>query len=130
MNSMLEELLRDLINEEDIIAAISNGNAIAETLISNLPIRVSEEWIRIGVEGESHIHIKKNAIKFVKFVKEERSNGRTSFSIRLLDEQKERVLAIYFLKMYEDDQLRKDRVDKYEQIFNKYGSREIIPVHR
>lgn len=127
---MLEELLRDIVNEEHIIVSISNGNAIAETLISNLPIRISEEWIRIGVEGESHIHLKKNAIKFVKFVKEERSNGRTSFSIRLLDERQERILAIYFTNMYEDEQLRSDRVARYNQIFNKYGSEEIIKVHR
>ncbi len=126
---MLEELLNDIVNEEHIIAAISNGNAISETLISNLPIKVSEEWIRIGVEGASHIHIKKNVIRFVKFVREERSNGRISFSIRLLDEQKERILAIYFTDMYEDNQLRRDRVAKYERIFNKYGSREIIEVN-
>ncbi|GIU71211.1 MAG: hypothetical protein KatS3mg003_1277 [Candidatus Nitrosocaldaceae archaeon] len=125
---MLEELLRDLTNEEDIIAAISNGNAVAEVAISNLPIKVSEEWIRVGIEGESHIHIKKNAIRFVQFLREVKSNNRMSFSIRLLDANKERILAIYFVKMYDGEQLKRERVERYEDIFKRYGSRDIIDL--
>lgn len=125
---MLEKLLKDLTNEEHIMVAISNGNAIAEVAISNLPMKVSEKWIRVGIEGESHIHIKRDSIKFVQFLKEEKSNGRTSFSVRLLDKDKERILVIYFINMYEGDQLRRDRVERYESIFKKYGSRDIIEL--
>lgn len=126
---MLEELLSDLVNEEHIIMAINNGNAVAEVKISNLPIKVSEEWIRIGVEGSSHVHIRKKAIRYIQFLKEERSNGRMSFSIRLLDDNNERIASIYFTNMYDDsNNLRLDRAERYERIFNRYGAKQIIDL--
>lgn len=125
---MLVDLLRDIVKEDNIIVSVNTGGAIIEMRVSkDLPFRARENWITIGDDqGQCHMHINRNEINEVKFVKEEKQN-RTSYSIRLLNAKGERVLAAFFTKMQDDDgNPIRERVERYEQIFKKYGARETI----
>ena len=127
---MLEDLLRDIIKEENVLMSVNTGDAIIEMRVSkDLPFRVSENWVTVGDDhGPCHMHINKNEINEVRFVKEDKKT-RTSYSIRLLNAKGERVLAAFFTKMHDDNgKPIKERVDRYEQIFKKYGSRETIEL--
>lgn len=125
---MLVDLLRDIVKEDNIIVSVNTGGAIIEMRVSkDLPFRARENWITIGDDQvQCHMHINRNEINEVKFVKEEKQN-RTSYSIRLLNAKGERVLAAFFTKMQDDDgNPIRERVERYEQIFKKYGARETI----
>jgi len=129
---MLEDLLRDIVKEENVLISLNTGGAIIEMRVSKeLPFRVSENWITIGDDhGPCHMHINKNEIKEVKFVKEDKET-RVSYSIRLLNAKGERILAAFFTKMYDDSgNPVQERINRYEQIFKKYGSREAIALQK
>jgi len=129
---MLEDLLRDILNEENVLMSVNTGGAIIEMRISkDLPFRVSENWITIGDDqGPCHMHVNKNEIKEVRFVKEDKET-RVSYSIRLLNAKGERMLAAFFTKMYDDGgNPVQERINRYEQIFKKYGSREVIALQK
>lgn len=127
---MLEDLLRDIIKEENVLVSVNTGGAIIEMRSSkDLPFRVNENWMTIGDdEGPCHMHVNKNEINEIRFVKEDKQT-RISYSIRLLNANGERVLAAFFTKM-QDESGRpiRERVERYEQIFKKYGSREVISL--
>lgn len=128
---MLEDLLRDILNEENLLMSVNTGGAIIEMRISKeLPFKVSENWITIGDDqGPCHMHINRKEVNEVRFVKEDKQT-RISYSIRLLNAKGERVLAAFFTKMYDDNgKPIKEKVDRYEQLFKKYGSRETIQLH-
>ncbi len=127
---MLVDLLRDIVKEENVIVSVNTGGAIIEMRVNkDLPFRVRENWITIGDDqGQCHMHINRSEINEAKFVKEEKQN-RTSYSIRLLNAKGDRVLAVFFTKMQDGDgNPIRERVERYEQIFKKYGSRETIQL--
>ncbi|MFQ5920701.1 MAG: ChuX/HutX family heme-like substrate-binding protein [Nitrososphaerales archaeon] len=127
---MLEELLRDILNEDNILISVSTGGAIIEMRVNReLPFRVSENWITIGDnKGPCHMHINSKEVDQVRFVREEKQQ-RTSYSIRLMNAKGERLIAAFFTKMSgEDGKPIRERVERYEQLFRKYGAREIIEL--
>jgi putative heme iron utilization protein len=127
---MLEDLLHDILKEEDILVAVSTGGATIEMrLYSDLPFKVSDKWITIGDnDGPCHMHINKDEVKEVRFVKERKEN-RTSYSIRLMNAKSERLVAAFFTKMQDENgDPVKERVERYENIFRKYGSKEVITL--
>jgi len=129
---MLEDLLRDIIKEENVLMSVNTGAAIIEMRTSkDLPFRVRENWITIGDDqGPCHMHINKNKVNEIRFVKEYKQT-RTSYSVRLLNAKGERLIAAFFTKMQDDNgRPIKERVERYERIFRKYGSREIIELQK
>lgn len=122
--------MRDIVMEENVLMSVNTGGAVIEMRISkDLPFRVRENWITIGDDqGPCHMHINKNEVKEVRFVKENKQT-RISYSIRLLNAKGERVLAAFFTRMQDEDgKPIQERLDRYEQIFKKYGSREAIEL--
>jgi len=129
---MLEDLLRDIVKEENVLMSLNTGGAIIEMRASkDLPFRVNENWITVGDDqGLCHMHVNKKEVNGVRFVKEDKQT-RISYSIRLLNAKGERVLAAFFTKMHDDNgNPIKERVNRYEQIFKKYGSREVIELQK
>jgi putative heme iron utilization protein len=127
---MLEDLLRDILKEENVLISVNTGGAVIEMRVTkDLPFRVTENWITIGDnDGPCHMHINKNEVKEVRFVKEKKES-RTSYSIRLLNGRGERLVGIFFTKMQDEHgNPVKERTERYESIFRKYGSREVIAL--
>jgi hypothetical protein len=61
-------------------------------------------------------------VKEARFVKEARSDGRQSYSIRFLDSKGNLAMRANFIDLYDSNgNLKKDRIDKYDEIHRKFG---------
>ena len=121
---MLFELLSDIIKVDDVLLITKNIGATCEIRSNSLTIRQKEKWITIGDnDGPAHMHINSEMIKSAEFVKEQRPD-RISFSIRFFDIDNERLVAVFFTKMYDES---KNLVIEREKLFNslnqKYSSK-------
>jgi len=121
---LLYEILSDIILIDDILLIVKNSSATSEIKTNNLKIKQNEKWITIGNNDDpAHLHLNSEMIKSIEFV-EEKKPDRTSFSVRFLDQNHERVLAAFFVKMYDENKnLKLDRVKIYAQIKQKFGSK-------
>jgi putative heme iron utilization protein len=120
---MLLDLLSDLVKINDILLIVKNIGAVSEVR-GPLSIKQKEKWITIGEnDGPAHLHINSELIKSAEFVAEEKPE-RTSFSVRFLDENHDRILAVFFTKMYDDSkQLIPERQKIYDQLKQKFTSK-------
>ncbi len=121
---MLLDILSDLVKIDDILFIIKNDGAVSEIRSNSLSIRQKEKWITIGDnDGPAHMHINSELIKSAEFVQEEKIE-RTSFSVRFFNNNGERVLAVFFTKMYDDTKtLISERKKVYDQLNQKYSSK-------
>jgi len=124
---LLLELLSDLVKIDDILFIVRNGCAISEVRNNSLSIRQKEKWITIGDnDGPAHMHIDSELIKSAEFVQEIKPE-RTSFSVRFFDKNRERVLAVFFTKMYDESKtLIPERKKVYDELNQKYSSKIIF----
>ena len=120
---LLLELLSDLVKIDDILLIVKNSGAVSEVR-SPLSIRQKEKWITIGDnDGPAHLHVNSELIKSAEFIEEVKPD-RTSFSVRFFDENDERIIAIFFTKMYNDSkQLIPERKKIYDQVKQKFTSK-------
>ena len=121
---LLLELLSDLVQIENILFIIKNGGAIGEIRNNSLSIKQKEKWITIGDnDGPAHMHIDSESIKSAQFIQEEKPE-RTSFSVQFFNKDKERVLAVFFTKMYDESKvLIHERKKIYDKLNQKYSSK-------
>jgi len=124
---MLKELLTDIIKIDDILIIVRNDGAIIEMRSNSLNIRQKEKWITIGDnDGPCHMHIDSSLITEARFVQEKRTD-RTSYSIRFFDKEGEKRFSTVFAKMYDEKlNLNPQRKKLYDDLFEKYGSQQII----
>ena len=127
MVCMLYEILADLVKIENVLFVVRSNGAVSEIRSNVLNIRQKEKWINIGEnDGPCHMHVNSELIKRAEFVKEQKPE-RTSFSVRFYDENDERVLAAFITKMYDDTMnIIPERLKSYEELFEKYGSKDVI----
>jgi len=121
---LLFELLSDLLKIDDLLFIVRNTGAVSEVRNNSLSIKQKEKWITIGDnDGPAHMHIDSELIKSAEFVQEVKPE-RTSFSVRFFNENDERVLAVFFTKMYDDTKtLISKRKKVYDQLNQKYSSK-------
>ena len=75
------------------------------------------------------MHINADQISKARFVIEEKTE-RTSYSVMFFDKNDERVLAVFFTKMYDENKnLNQKRKSLFDNLFKKYGSKETISVN-
>ena len=124
---MLYEILADLVKIENVLFIVKSNGAVSEIRSNMLNIRQKEKWINIGEnDGPCHMHVNSELIKKAEFVKEQKPE-RISFSVRFYDENNERVLAAFITKMYDDKMnIIPERLKSYEELFEKYGSKDVI----
>ncbi|MBC8516046.1 MAG: hypothetical protein ISR81_02190 [Nitrosopumilus sp.] len=118
---MLLELLSDLVKIDDALLIVKNSGAVSEVR-SPLSIRQKEKWITIGDnDGPAHLHVNSELIKSAEFVEEEKPE-RTSFSVRFFDENNDRIIAVFFTKMYDDSkQIIPERKKIYDHLKQKFS---------
>jgi len=118
---MLLELLSDLVKIDDVLLIVKNSGAVSE-IRSPLSIRQKEKWITIGDnDGPAHLHVNSELIKSAEFIQEEKPE-RTSFSVRFFDANNDRIIAVFFTKMYDDSkQLIPERKKTYDQLKQKFS---------
>ncbi len=121
---LLLDILSDLLKIEDVLFIIKNAAAVSEIQGHSLEIKQKEKWITVGSnDGPAHMHINSELIQTGEFI-EEKKLIRTSFSVQFFDQNKERILGVFFTKMYDvNDNLNFDRKKIYEKLCEKYGSK-------
>jgi hypothetical protein len=127
-----EELVRDIILLDDIMLSIKSDGAIAEVkLEKDIPFRVREQWVTIGDEkGPWHVHVNIQEAKEAKFIIESGEDGRKRYSIRFFNSENRLILRVNFMKMYTaENDVIKESLTRYENLFSKYGEKETIELH-
>ncbi len=127
-----EELVRDIILLDDIMLSIKSDGAIAEVkLEKDIPFRVREQWATIGDEkGPWHVHVNIQETKEAKFIIESSEDGRKRYSIRFFNSENRLILRVNFMKMYTaENEVIKESLTRYENLFSKYGEKETIELH-
>ena len=121
---MLLELLSDIVKIDDILFIVKSDGTTSEIRNNFLSIRQKEKWITIGDnDGPAHMHVDSELIKSAEFVEEEKPE-RTSFSVRFFNKNGERVLAVFFTKMYDESKtLISERKKIYDELNQKYSSK-------
>lgn len=124
---MLKELLSDIIKIDDILIIVRTDGGIIEMRSNSLGIRQKDKWITIGEnDGPCHMHIDTSVIDEARFIKEQKTD-RISHSIRFFDKKGEKQFSTVFAKMYDKEMnLDQSRKKLYEDLFQKYGSKDII----
>lgn len=124
---MIKDLLSDIVKIDDILLIVRTGGAITEMRSNSLNLRQKDNWITIGDnDGPCHMHVDSNKIAKTQFVKEQKEN-RTSYSIRFFDNEGEKIMSAVFSKMYDDNmKVKLDRTKLYDDLFQKYSSKETI----
>jgi len=121
---LLFDILSEIIKHNDVLIIIRNDAAVSEIRSNSLSIRQKEKWITIGEnEGPAHMHIDSEMIKSCEFVTEEKPD-KTSFSVRFFDDMGNRLLAAFFTKMYDNDNvLDLKRKQIYDSLQQRFGSK-------
>ena len=124
---MLNELLSDISKINDILFIVRTGGAIIEMRSNSLKLRQKDNWITIGDnDGPCHMHLDSSTISKAQFVKEQKED-RTSYSIRFFDKDGQKIMSAVFSKMYDEKMnIRQERKKLYDDLFQKYGSKETI----
>ncbi len=129
MKTTFEELVKDIILLDDVMLSIRSAGAIAEVrLEKNTPFRIKEQWATIGDEkGAWHVHVNIQETKEAKFIIESSEDGRRRYSIRFFSSENRLVLRVNFMKMYTtENEVIKENLKRYENLFSKYGKKETI----
>jgi putative heme iron utilization protein len=92
----------------------------------NLPLSISDQYATLGDETRPwHIHMNLRETTEARFVIENKTSGRNSYSIRFFDSKANSVLRASFVRMYDSsNRLIQERLLAYEKIFSKYGKKQ------
>jgi putative heme iron utilization protein len=127
------KLISDILSQEEILLSVNSGSGISEARVEKgLPFRIREKWATIGDENRPwHIHLNMDEVVQARFIKEQRSDGRQSYSIRFFDSKGNLSMRANFTKMYDSSgNLIKERVAKFDEMYTKYGSKELLSLER
>ena len=124
---MLKDILHDLTSIDDVLFIVKNNGVVSEIRSNYLKIHQKEKWITIGDnDGPCHMHINSELIERAEFITEQKLD-KISYSIRFFDQNNQRVLVCFITKMYnENNNPNSDRIKMYYDLFEKYGSKNII----
>ena len=125
------QLISDILSQQDILLSVNSGSGISEARVEKgLPFRIREKWATIGDEDRPwHIHLNMDEIVQARFVKEARSDGRQSYSIRFFDPKGNLSMRANFTKIYDSNgNLVKEKVAKFDEMYTKYGSKELLSL--
>jgi putative heme iron utilization protein len=126
-DTTFEDIINDIISQDNVMLSVKSAGAVCEVNPEmNLPLRVSDQYATIGDETRPwHIHVNLCETKEARFVIENKTNGKNSYSIRFFDSKGNLVLRANFVRMYDSsDTLVQERLLAYERIFSKYGKKQ------
>ena len=125
------QLISDILSQQDILLSVNSGSGISEARVEKgLPFRIRKKWATIGDEDRPwHIHLNMEEVVQARFVKEARSDGRQSYSIRFFDPKGNLSMRANFTKIYDSNgNLVKEKVAKFDEMYTKYGSKELLSL--
>lgn len=126
------KLISDILSQQDILLSVNSGSGIAEVRVEKgLPFRIRDKWATIGDEARPwHIHPNMDEVVEARFVKEPRSpDGRQSYSVRFFDSRGNLSMRANFTKLYDSNgNLIREKVAKFDEMYVKHGSREVLSL--
>ena len=126
------QLISDILSQRDVLLSINSGSgSIAEARVEKgLSFRIREKWATIGDENRPwHIHLNMDEVVEARFVKEPKSDGRQSYSIRFFDSKGNLSMRTNFTKMYDNSgNLVKEKIAKFDEMYSKHGSKELLSL--
>jgi putative heme iron utilization protein len=125
-DTTFEDIINNILPQDNVMLSVKSSGAVCEVNTEmNLPLRVSDQYATIGDETRPwHIHINLRETKEARFVIENKTSGRNSYSIRFFDSKGNLVLRANFVRMYDSSNtLIQERLLAYEKIFAKYGKK-------
>ena len=126
------QLISDILSQQDILLSVNSGSgSIAETRVEKgLPFRIRDKWATIGDDNRPwHIHLNMDEVVQARFVKEPRSDGRQSYSIRFFDSKGNLSMRANSTKMYDNSgNLVKEKIAKFDEMYSKHGSKELLSL--
>jgi putative heme iron utilization protein len=126
-DTTFEDIINDILSQDNVMLSVKNSGVVCEVNTEmNLPLRFSGQYATIGDETRPwHLHVNLFETKEAKFIIENKTNGRSSYSIRFFDSTGNLVLRANFVRMYDSSNtLIQERLLAYEKIFAKYGKKE------
>jgi putative heme iron utilization protein len=129
LNSAVVELFAEILAQKNILLSVNSGNGICEARVEEgLTFRIREKWATIGDESRPwHIHLNMEEVKEARFVKEARSDGRQSYSIRFFDSKGNLAMRANFIGMYDSNgNLIKEKSDEYDKIQKEFGGKNSL----
>jgi|SRR5215467_7879442 putative heme iron utilization protein len=124
-----ENIIRDILPYDNIMFSVRSNGAVCEVKSEkNTSFRVSEQYATIGDESRPwHIHVNLSNTKEARFVTENMTDDRKSYSIRFFDSEGNLVLRANFIRMYDSSKtLIQEKLLSYEQIYAKYGKKQCL----
>ena len=125
------ELISDILSQQDVSLSVNSGSGIAELKIeTELPFRINDKWATIGDDNKPwHLHLNMDEVVDARFVKETRSDGRQSYSIRFFDSIGHLAMRVNFIELYDNNgNLIMEKAAKFDEIYAKYGEKEILSL--
>jgi len=125
------ELISNILSQQDVSLSVNSGSGIAELKIeTELPFRINDKWATIGDDNKPwHLHLNMDEVVDARFVKETRSDGRQSYSIRFFDSIGHLAMRANFIKLYDNNgNLIMEKAAKFDEIYAKYGEKEILSL--
>lgn len=125
------ELISDILSQQDVSLSVNSGSGIAELKIeTGLPFRIKDKWATIGDDDRPwHLHLNMDEVVDARFVKETRSDGRQSYSIRFFDSIGHLAMRVNFIKLYDNNgNLIMEKAAKFDEIYAKYGEKEMLSL--
>ena len=130
-DTTFEDIINDILSQENVMLSVKSSGAVCEVNTEmNLPLRVSDQYATIGDETRPwHIHVNLRETKEARFVIENKTSARNSYSIRFFDLKGNLVLRANFVRMYDSsNRLIQERLLAYEKIFAKYGKKQNLTL--
>ncbi|MGA9842144.1 MAG: ChuX/HutX family heme-like substrate-binding protein [Nitrososphaeraceae archaeon] len=127
LDATFEDIINDILIHDNVMFSVKSAGAVCEVNAEkNLPLRIRESYATIGDETRPwHIHVNLSDTKEAKFVTENKTGGKNSYSIRFFDSEGNLVLRANFVRMYDSSNaLIQERLLAYEEIFAKYGKKQ------
>ncbi len=125
LSETAEALLREVVRLPDMLFVMGKGpQAVMEGWVSTdeTQVSVQEDWI--SVEGKAwHCHLHLAEVGEIRFVEEPdvHDRKRQAFSIRILQQDKDPLLMIFFGQMYDEGgALSPDKVTRFRSLQDRY----------
>lgn len=128
-DTTFEDIINDVLSQDNVMLSVKSSGAICEVNTEmDLPLRVSDQYATIGDESNPwHIHVNLFETKEARFIIENKTNGRNSYSIRFFDSKGNLVLRANFVRMYDSsNKIIQERLLAYDRIFAKYGKKQSL----
>jgi hypothetical protein len=86
-DTSFEDIVNDILSQDSVMLSVKSTGALCEVNTEmNLPLRLGDQYATIGDETRPwHIHVNFFETKEARFVIENKTNGRNSYSRRFFD---------------------------------------------